>query len=227
MSHALGTSAQQDRNRKRKALLAGGVVFGLGAAATLAAFTDDVFAAGTFSSSKFFIQGSSAAAYPAANDPSFKDYPDPSGAAGTGFASLTFASTMAPGDTVYAPFTLRTGTQSGAGAVTLAGAYFSTAGTLDPYLSYQIFAGGTTCAADASATNGTPWATGTPGGTQANPTAPTGAVARNLAANSGDTQKFCVAVTLANTQTAKDAINNASPLNPTSITWNFRGTATP
>lgn len=215
------------RSRKGRALLAGCVVLGVGATTTLAAWTDDVFAAGTFSSSKFFIQGYSAAAYPAANDPSFKDYPDPTGTAGTGFASLTFATTIAPGDTVYAPFTIRTGAQSGAGTVTLAGAYVSTAGTLDPYLSYQVFAGGTTCATGASATNGTPWATGTPGGTQANPTAPTGAVARNLAANLGDTQKFCVAVTLANTQTAKDAINNASPLNPTSITWNFRGTATP
>lgn len=226
MAHAPSTSAHLDRNRKRKALLAGGVVLGLGAAATLAAFTDDVFASGTFSSSKFFIQGSSAAAYPSAGDASFKDYPDPNGVEGTGYAKLTFAASMAPGDTVYAPFTIRTGAGSGAGKVTLAGAYFSTSGTLSPFLTYQVLNGVTTCATG-GAGNGTSWATGTPGGTQASPTAPSGATALDLAANSADTQKFCVAVTLANTQPAKDAINNASPIVATSITWDFRGTATP
>ncbi|MFN3340157.1 MAG: SipW-dependent-type signal peptide-containing protein, partial [Dietzia sp.] len=39
---------KQDRARKRKALLAGGVVLGLGAAVTLAAWSDDVFANGIF-----------------------------------------------------------------------------------------------------------------------------------------------------------------------------------
>ncbi|KAA0918764.1 SipW-dependent-type signal peptide-containing protein [Dietzia sp. ANT_WB102] len=226
MTDSMNPSELADRNRKRKALLAGGVVLGLGAVATLAAFTDDVFATGTFSSAKFSIQGSQAAAYPAASDASFKDYPDPTGAPGTGHAALTFASSMAPGDTVYAPFTIRTGPESGAGTVTLAGAYFSTAGTLDPYLTYTVLNGGTTCAAGASTTNGTSWATGTPGGTQSSPTAPTGAPARDLLADSGDTQKFCIAVTLANSQAAKDAINNANPLTSTSITWDFRGTAT-
>ena len=42
MSDSPAPSVKLDRNRKRKALLAGGVVLGLGATMTLAAWTDDV-----------------------------------------------------------------------------------------------------------------------------------------------------------------------------------------
>lgn len=231
MADAPITSARQERNRKRKSLLAGGIVLGLGAATTLAAFTDDVFATGTFSSAKFSIQGSTAPAYPGPSDTSFKDYPGPNvGGDGTTYASLAFAASMAPGDTVYAPFTIRSAPGSGAGTLTLIGAYVSTSGTLDPYLTYTVRNAGTTCsAAGSTTTNGTAWASGTAGGMQASPAAPTfaGTNPLSLVANAGATQKFCLAVTLASTQQAKDAINSASPIVPTSITWDFRGSATP
>ena len=46
------------RSRKVRAILAGGLVLGLGAAVTLAAWNDSEFAKGTFTSGSLNIQGS-------------------------------------------------------------------------------------------------------------------------------------------------------------------------
>ena len=95
----------RDRNRKRKALLAGGLVLGIGAAATLAAFTDGEFANGTFSTGNFNIVGS-------ADNTSFDDHEAADGQA------LTFSQStnnLTPGDVVYAPFYIKTDSNSLAG----------------------------------------------------------------------------------------------------------------
>jgi predicted ribosomally synthesized peptide with SipW-like signal peptide len=85
-----------------RAILAGGLVLGVGAAITLASWNDSEFATGTFAAGSFNIQGTSGD--PAAT-PTWADH------ATSGTAqSLTFkvnADTLSPGQTVYAPFSLR------------------------------------------------------------------------------------------------------------------------
>lgn len=107
---------QQDRRRKRKAILAGGVVLGLGAAVTLAAWSDDVFADGIFGTGEFQLVGN---VY--GDTAGYDDYgtPDEAGTLAFQIAPLN----MAPGDTVYAPISIATSTDTTTGAeVTLAGA---------------------------------------------------------------------------------------------------------
>ncbi|MDX2356182.1 SipW-dependent-type signal peptide-containing protein [Dietzia sp. PP-33] len=92
-------AAAESRLRKRKAVLAGGVVLGLGATMTLAAWTDDVWVSGSFSAGKFNVQGSVDAGA------TWNEY-NTSGSAGT----LPFTvpvTAMSPGDSVFAPLHLR------------------------------------------------------------------------------------------------------------------------
>jgi predicted ribosomally synthesized peptide with SipW-like signal peptide len=86
------------RNRKTRAILAGGLVLGIGAAVTLAAWNDSEFAQGTFTAGTFNLTGST-------DGSTFTDH-----AATTTPASLGFTvnpTALSPGDTVYAPFAVR------------------------------------------------------------------------------------------------------------------------
>ncbi len=97
-----GHPATPDRKRRRsrmiRAILAGGLVLGVGAAVTLAAWNDSEFVTGTFAAGTFNMQGSTT------DGVTFTDHPV--GTPGT----LTFTVApllLSPGDTVYAPFALR------------------------------------------------------------------------------------------------------------------------
>lgn len=100
----MSTDTQKQRNRRKiRAILAGGTVLGLGAAITLAAWNDSVFAQGDFDLGTFNIQGNASALDTLLTG--WDEY-DTSGTA----APLAFqinASQMAPGKRVYAPFSLR------------------------------------------------------------------------------------------------------------------------
>lgn len=125
----------RDRSRKRKALLAGGLVLGIGAAATLAAFTDGEFANGTFSTGKFNIVGS-------ADGTTWGDH------AATDGQALTFSQTtnnLTPGDVVTAPFYIKTDNPSLAG--NLAANAAAETGELAQYLETSVTYGhaGDTC----------------------------------------------------------------------------------
>lgn len=88
--------AQQEKNRKIRAVLAGGLVLGVGVAVTLAAWNDSEFAEGVFGTGHFNMQGST-------DGINFNDH------ASEAPASLSFTvepSTMSPEDTVAAPFVL-------------------------------------------------------------------------------------------------------------------------
>lgn len=141
-SPAAELQKRQDRKRRRKALLAGGVVLGLGAAVTLAAWSDDVFADGTFDTGGFELQGST-------NGDDFFDYDGPGPGTGAGgatnpeSASLSFnldALKMTPSQTVYAPLTIRTSPDT-----KHAGEFFignvSATGKYAPILTYRIYDG--------------------------------------------------------------------------------------
>ncbi|SDP36615.1 SipW-cognate class signal peptide [Nakamurella panacisegetis] len=86
------------RSRRLRALLAGGLVLGLGAIVTLAAWNDSEFATGTFAAGSFNLQGSST------DGVSFADHASAPGAA-LGF--VVNPANLAPADSTYAPFAVR------------------------------------------------------------------------------------------------------------------------
>ena len=82
---------------KVRAILAGGLVLGIGAAVTLAAWNDSEFAQGTFTAGSFNLEGST-------DGTAYGNYPS------TGPAALAFTTStanMSPGDVVSAPFAVR------------------------------------------------------------------------------------------------------------------------
>lgn len=94
------TSVQDKRDRRRKvaAILAGGLVVGVGTAATLAAWNDSEYAASTFTAGAFNMLGST-------DQAAFTNHATSTGAAGLAF-SVPVAN-LSPGDVVFAPYALR------------------------------------------------------------------------------------------------------------------------
>lgn len=100
MSHQIPVDFQA-RGRKRKALLAGGVVLGLGATMTLAAWSDDVWVSGSFNAGTFNVQG--------AVDSAGTNWQEYNSSAGGGLTFTVAPTAMTPGQSVYAPLNLRVG----------------------------------------------------------------------------------------------------------------------
>jgi len=133
------TARRSTTSRKVKAILAGGLVLGVGAAITLAAWNDSEFASGTFTAGQFNLEGST-------DGTAFADHAD-SGTAAVVF-DVTDYGDVSPGDTMYEPFWVRLAENTtSAATLNLAGI---TAGTLgnEANLSYEIYrldAGTPTC----------------------------------------------------------------------------------
>lgn len=138
------------RSRKIKAILAGGLVLGVGAAITLAAWNDSEFATGTFASGEFNLQGSTTAA-----DSGYADHESAAGAAELDFTVPV--ANMAPDDVVYAPFFVRLAadTTSPADLALVALDSTDTSGTNSAELAYGVYAIDAAAACDATATSGT------------------------------------------------------------------------
>ncbi len=117
------------RSRMVRAILAGGLVLGIGAAVTLAAWNDSEYVTGSFQAGRFNLEGSTT------NGTTFTEHATP-GTAGT----LTFTlnpTTLSPGDVVYAPFAVRLdATTTNNANVTLAA---TTTGTVTN-LTYELIA---------------------------------------------------------------------------------------
>ncbi|MFC7464343.1 SipW-dependent-type signal peptide-containing protein [Brachybacterium sp. GCM10030252] len=94
----VSSSAPSTRSRKVRALLAGGLVLGVGAAITLAAWNDSEYATGSFESGAFDLEGS-------VDGSTYDEHATAATAAPLAF-SLD-ASNLSPGDTVTAPFAVR------------------------------------------------------------------------------------------------------------------------
>jgi predicted ribosomally synthesized peptide with SipW-like signal peptide len=225
---------KQDRARKRKAILAGGVVLGLGAAITLAAWSDDVFADGLFNTGSFDLIGSPGTTATLAEG-AYAQYDTSAGAADLSFE--IDALEMYPGETVAAPFSIAqpTGTDVD-GRVWM---YEATAtGVLAPHLSYAIksVADPTACLADDPATTVDESAAVTAlpawndGAFTTNPVqnlagqrdAAGGAETQDLLVeqNFGNQQHLCIQVTLEDNETAIGALDTSVD---TSILWQFKG----
>lgn len=199
-------ASAQDRTRKRKALLAGGLVLGLGAAATLAAFSDDVFSSGSFNTGDFNIQGS-------ANGTDYDEYSTAGDA-----ADLTFeldALQMSPGQTVYAPFDIRIDADSTLDG-TITHNFVEADGTLAGLLTYSMASDSENCSVD-TPPDEYDWGTGV------SVNGPTeGATGVGLTAGAdtaaGTPIQVCIAVTLDSDQAA---VNAADKTNPTTVTWGW------
>jgi predicted ribosomally synthesized peptide with SipW-like signal peptide len=181
------------------AVLAGGLVLGVGAAITLAAWNDSEFATGDFASGSFGIQGSD-------DGTTFGEHP--SGAP----ATLTFevgADLLSPSSTVYSLFSVKllsTSDYAAALGLTSVGA-----GTIAPAVTNSIAdIAGTTC--DAAAFSG---------GTVVVPASTPATQASSLPLGSLSTlaeqQNYCIAVTTSGALTQGQS---------GSITWEFTGTST-
>ena len=150
MSTTASTTRKKGLSRKVRALLAGGLVLGIGAAGTLAAWNDSEFATGTFSAGVFDLQGSTTSA-----TAGYSDHASAGGAATMQF-SAPF-NNMSPGSVVYAPFWVRlaANTTSPATLDLVSIDSTDTTGTNSGQLSYSVYAIGPTATCDATATSGT------------------------------------------------------------------------
>lgn len=166
-------------SRRVRAVLAGGLVLGVGATMTLAAWNDSEFGGATFTAGRFDIVG-------AIDGTTFSSH------ASMAPAALSFTApfnAVAPGNTVHALFSVRTANPSVAGALQLS--VTSTAGTgLGPFLRYGVRTiAGTTC-------NATTYAAGTAVVPDNSTMATGGTGTQAVAANGGSTVNYCFAVTL-------------------------------
>ncbi|MDO2934786.1 SipW-dependent-type signal peptide-containing protein [Paeniglutamicibacter sulfureus] len=192
-----------------RAVLAGGLVLGVGATATLAAWTDEEHSAGSFKAGTFSIVGST-------NGTDFSDHPAASG------ASLAFslpAAAMVPGTTVYALYSVKTAktpVPSVAGSVHLTADAANFSG-LGNYLHYGVKAiTQTTC--DAITFAHPTSIVVVDSGSKLNTGADVGIA---LAANGDSTVNYCFAVTL-----PADASNEAQGAALTAR-WTFAATTDP
>ena len=87
------------RRGKVRALLAGGLVLGVGAAVVLASWNDSEFATGIFTAGKFSLEGSTDGT----------GYTDHVASPGAALSFTVNPVNLAPDDTVYAPFAVRLG----------------------------------------------------------------------------------------------------------------------
>lgn len=100
-SGVIAEASPQGSSRRRKvgAVLAGGLVLGIGAAVTLASWNDSEFASSTFTAGTFTFQGS------ADGGTTWDDHTSSGDAASLSF--VTNPANLAPEDVVYAPYSLR------------------------------------------------------------------------------------------------------------------------
>lgn len=201
----------RDNRRRGLALLAAGLVFGVGAAATLAAWNDSESATGTFTSGSFNLEGSTTNA-----TTGFADHNvDKGNAAAT--LSFTLAETtkaMSPGDIVYAPLWVRLGSTTTNGATIIPSAITAGTGGNEAHLSYSIRAIAADATCDAAAT-GTVVATGATLSALTTPTQVSLAKGATTG-TAGAAVQLCFAVTA-----AADIVQGTTG----SATWKFTATS--
>ena len=181
---------KKDTQRKVLAVLAGGLVLGVGIGVTLAAWNDSEFATGTFTAGAFNLEGSTTSATAGYADHNVDD--------GEAAATLVFqlpdvAASMAPDDVVYAPFWVRLDSTTTNDATLIPDGITAGTGGNEANLSYTITAIDAADTCDATAT-GTVVATG------ATLSAQTGATSVPLAQGAtagtpGEPVQLCFAVT--------------------------------
>lgn len=203
--------ARKDRRRMALALLAGGLVLGVGAAVTLAAWNDSEFATGTFTAGSFNLEGSTTSA-----TTGFAEHNTDDGdtAATLSFTVDDVADAMSPGDVVYAPFWVRLDDATTNDATLIPDAITAGTGGNEDNISYTVRAIDAAATCDATATGTVIASGGTLG-------ALTGATSVDLdkgaaVGTAGTAVQLCFAVTAASTLEEGTA---------GSATWEFTATS--
>lgn len=127
-SSSIAQTNDQSKSRKVKAILAGGLVLGLGATITLAAWNDSEFVTGLFGAGHFNVQGST-------DGTTFTDH-TPIGSAATLSFSTGFDN-LSPNQTVASPFVLHLDKDTTTGA-TVSVSSAASSGTAAGDLTYSI-----------------------------------------------------------------------------------------
>lgn len=183
--------ARDDRRRRTRALLAGGLVLGLGAAVTLAAWNDSEFATGEFTAGAFNLEGST-------DGTTFDDH-DTVGTA----AVVTFTTpfdNLAPDDVTYAPFWVRLDDTTTTGADLEVSSLTTVDGTpgnaANLSWAVHLLASATATCDAAGVAVGTPLATGATLASAATITSGTVTLAEGATAGTpGAAQQLCIVVT--------------------------------
>ena len=219
---------------RRRAILAGGLVLGLGATMTMAAWTDEVHVFGEFGTGDHLVQFQGNTTSPL--DPNaWHDYHGTQNPARGELAFGVDAGDLAPGDVIYAPISLRTVTDSDAFDVTLRSEEPDTTGwdatdqVLYENLVYRVaqVAGPTSCDASgfAAAITGGGAVSGL--GSDAPIDTDSGTNAINLPAgsggNPGQTKTYCFEVKLDPDATLDEL--TALQTGAATANWVFEGTA--
>lgn len=181
----MDSSARAQRSKKVQAILAGGMVLGLGAAITLAVWTDNEWATGTFSAGAFNMEGSTDGVL-------YEEHEVVGDAAALSF-SVDFDN-LSPDQTVAAPFAVRLDDATTTGA-TVVPASATGSGTAEANLTYGVVqvASVAACLPDATGS-----ATIVPAGTaldSVSVTPGTFALAQGTGGNPGAPVFLCVQVT--------------------------------
>ncbi|SEE76007.1 SipW-dependent-type signal peptide-containing protein [Ruania alba] len=215
MSRAVTSAAHEESPGRRRtwlrlrALLAGGLVLGLGAAATVAAWNDSEYATGTVRSSTFGIEGS-------VNGGGYAEHATSDAAATLEFSPALPA--LSPGDAGYMQFAVRTTAASSVGGTvgmqtpTIAG---STA--LRDALRYavRVIPSGASCNAALFSNASAPVVVANDSAL----TATVGANSRPLEAAGAHAAPYCVRISMLSS--AATSVQGQS----TTITWQFLATS--
>lgn len=192
------------RGRRIKAVLAGGLVFGVGATATVAAWTDSEEASGSFEAGRFNIELRAGGEWNGTNEMTFN------------------AGNMYPGQKVYAPVSVRTTSNTSIdGKLTVSAGGISNPNTFASALTYRAVArsgSGVTCNAGNFPGPGD-IIIGSSGGVPLS-SKPTVDSTQSLKAASASVQDYCFEVTL-----ASNAPSSAQGLQA-SHTWTFTAEST-
>ena len=203
-SHAAVRTHRRSWLRVR-AVLAGGLVLGIGSAVTLAAWNDAEYASATLTAGTFGIVGS-------IDGTTFADHATAPGAT-IGFSVP--ASAMIPGSVIYGRFVVKTAASSVAGSLTVTATSVMTGATnLGPYLTYgaKLLPTGTAC-------NATSYAASSTVAVAAGSALTVGdSTPRSLSANGANDVNYCFAITLPST--ADNAAQGKSVL----ASWQFTAT---
>jgi predicted ribosomally synthesized peptide with SipW-like signal peptide len=204
--------AKKDTQRKVLAVLAGGVVLGIGVAVTLAAWNDSEFATGTFTAGAFNLEGSTTSA-----TTGFADHNEDDGdaAATLSFQLPAVASSMAPGDVVYAPFWVRLDSTTTNDATLIPDGIVAGTGGNEANLSYTVRAIAPAATCDATAV-GTLIASGSSLSAQIGATS-VALTKGATAGTAGTAVQLCFAVT---------AGADLEPTDAATATWEFTATST-
>ncbi|PRB08946.1 SipW-dependent-type signal peptide-containing protein [Microbacterium sp. MYb64] len=152
----MNAEASSTRNRRKiLAVLAGGLVLGVGAAITLAAWNDSEFATGTFTAGSFNLEGSTTSA-----TAGFSNHNVTKGDTAAALSISAPFSNLTPGDVVYAPFWVRLDSTTTNNATLVASTGTGT-GANASNISYSVYSIAPAATCDATATTGTLVASGT------------------------------------------------------------------